>query len=92
MQEQLDAGIDVILEIEMQGALQVKKADPEAILIFIVPPKVETLRRRLLNRNTEALDVIHKRLEKSAVEVEQMVHYNYIVPRLACTESRSVAA
>lgn len=79
VEEQLEAGIDVILEIEMQGALQVKKAAPEAILIFIIPPKVETLRRRLLNRNTETLDVINKRLEKSAIEVDQMVHYNYIV-------------
>ncbi|RRD93981.1 guanylate kinase [Clostridiales bacterium COT073_COT-073] len=79
VQEQLSEGFDVILEIEMQGALQVKQAEPDAILIFIIPPRVETLRRRLLNRNTETLDVIHKRLEKSSIEVDQMIHYNYIV-------------
>lgn len=77
--EKLEAGIDVILEIEMQGALQVKQVAPEAILIFIVPPKVEILKTRLLNRNTETMDIIHKRLEKSSNEVEQMVFYDYIV-------------
>ncbi len=79
VQEKLDEGIDVILEIEMQGALQVKKVAPEAVLIFIVPPKVEILKRRLLNRNTESLEVIEKRLQKSCSEVEQMIYYDYIV-------------
>lgn len=77
--EKLDAGIDVILEIEMQGALQVKEAAPEAVLIFIVPPRVDILKTRLINRNTESMDVIQKRLEKSSNEVPQMIHYDYIV-------------
>lgn len=77
--EKLDAGIDVILEIEMQGALQVREAAPEAVLIFIVPPRVDILKTRLINRNTEPMEIIQKRLEKSSNEVPQMVHYDYIV-------------
>lgn len=79
VQEKLDAGIDVILEIEMQGALQVKQRAPEAVLIFIAPPKAEVLKQRLFNRNTESVEVIERRLEKSAAEVAQMVHYDYII-------------
>ncbi len=79
VQEKLDAGIDVILEIEMQGALQVKQKAPEAVLIFIVPPRVEILKTRLLNRNTESMDIITRRLEKSCTEVGQMIYYDYIV-------------
>lgn len=79
VKEKLDAGIDVILEIEMQGALQVRQAAPEAILMFIVPPKVEILKTRLQNRNTETEDVIQKRLLKSSNEVDQMIFYDYIV-------------
>lgn len=79
VEEKLDAGIDVILEIEMQGALQVKKMAPQAILIFIVPPKVEILKTRLLNRNTESMEIIDQRLQKSSAEVDQIIHYDYIV-------------
>ncbi len=79
VQEKLDAGIDVILEIEMQGALQVKQRAPEAVLIFIIPPKVEILKTRLLNRNTESAEIIERRLKKSSAEVAQMVHYDYII-------------
>lgn len=77
--EQLAEGKDVILEIEMQGALQVKKFFSEAVLIFIVPPTVTVLKERLMHRGTEQMDVIMKRLERSSQEAESMDQYDYIV-------------
>lgn len=77
--EQLAQGKDVILEIEMQGALQVKKFFSEAVLIFIVPPTVTVLKERLMHRGTEQMDVIMKRLKRSSQEAESMDQYDYIV-------------
>jgi len=77
--EQLAAGKDVLLEIEMQGALKVKEKFPEVSLIFITPPSASKLRERLVNRGTESMDVIGKRLARAKEECAYMEKYDYIV-------------
>lgn len=77
--KQIDAGIDVILEIEMQGALQVKERFPEVSLIFLTPPSASELRNRLENRGTETQEVIEKRLQRAREESSYMEQYEYIV-------------
>ena len=79
IQERLDAGIDVLLDIEVQGAAKVKARCPEAIFIFIIPPSFEELSRRLHRRNTDSEDVIAGRLEKAKVEFREIPHYDYLV-------------
>lgn len=79
VEDNLAAGYDVILEIEQQGAFAVKKAVPEAILIFLTPPTIEELESRLRNRQTETAEVIASRLAKAAVEAEHIDQYDYIV-------------
>ena len=65
IQEKLNAGIDVLLDIEVQGAAKVRARCPDAIFIFIIPPSFEELSRRLHSRNTDSEDVIAGRLEKA---------------------------
>lgn len=77
--EQLDAGQEVVLEIEVQGAMQVKEKMPEAVYVFIAPPSMSALEERLINRGTESKDVINKRLEKARKEVKMAREYGYIV-------------
>ena len=77
--EQLEQGNDVLLEIEMQGALKIKEKFPEVSLIFITPPSVEELKKRLINRGTETMEVIEKRVKRAAQECVYMQEYNYIV-------------
>ena len=77
--EKLDSGIDVILEIETVGAMKVKKAYPDAVLIFILPPNIDTLRKRLVGRGTEALDVIERRVGEAASEIEKSYNYDYVL-------------
>ena len=72
-------GLNIILEIETQGALQVKKKMPEAVLIFIAPPSVEELEHRLRGRHTEDEETIKKRLDLVKVELERSKQYDYIV-------------
>lgn len=72
-------GKNVILEIEVQGAMQVRKNCPDAILIFILPPSVAELERRLRKRGTETDDVIAKRVAKAAEEIPYAEKYDYIV-------------
>ncbi len=76
---QLDAGRDVLLEIEMQGALKVKERFPETTLIFITPPDVSELRRRLEGRGTETPEVIGRRIARAKEECAYMQKYDYIV-------------
>ena len=76
---QLESGLDVILEIDWQGALQVKQLFPNAIMIFILPPSVATLRQRLSTRATDSTDVIEQRLAGSVHEMSQYVHADYVV-------------
>ena len=79
VEEQLAAGKDVILEIEIQGALNIKKKFPDALLVFIVPPTAEDLKKRLTGRGTESAEVIEKRLRRAAEESDGMDSYDYIV-------------
>ncbi len=79
VEEEMAAGKNVILEIEVQGAMNVKSQYPNAILIFITTKDVPTLRERLTNRGTETQDVINKRLARAAEEATSMESYEFIV-------------
>ena len=79
VEEQLNAGKDVILEIEIQGALKVKKRFPECLLLFITPPSAAELKRRLTGRGTESPEVIEQRLSRAYEESEGVEAYDYIV-------------
>ena len=75
----LEEGSDVILEIEMQGARQVKEMYPEAVLIFVLPPSLEELRNRLTTRGTETEEQVNERLSTSLEEIKQVKDYNYFI-------------
>lgn len=75
----LEEGKDIILEIDTQGALQVKKQMPEAVLIFICPPSIETLENRLRGRHTECEAAIQKRLDEVKIELERAENFDYRV-------------
>ena len=77
--EQMEAGKDVILEIEIQGALKVKEKFPDTLLLFVTPPSAEELRRRLINRGTETMEVIEARLKRAGEEAESMDGYDYLL-------------
>lgn len=77
--EKLDAGIDVFLDIEVQGAAKVREKCPDAVLIFIMPPSFEELSRRLHGRQTEAEEVIEGRLKKAKEEYREVERYDYLV-------------
>ena len=77
--EQLMAGNNVILEIAVQGALQVKKIYPEGVLIFMVPPNLEELGNRLTKRGTEDKETINKRVRRALEEMELVEEYDYLV-------------
>ncbi len=79
VEKQRAAGKDVILEIEIQGALKIKKKFPETLLLFVMPPSAEELKRRLVSRGTEPLDVIEARLKRAAEEAVGIEAYDYIV-------------
>lgn len=79
VERQLQAGNNVILEIEIQGALKIKGQFPESLLIFVTPPSAEELKRRLVSRGTESEDVIAKRLSRASEESEGIEAYDYIV-------------
>jgi guanylate kinase len=79
VEEQLAAGKDVILEIEIQGALKIKKQYPDALLLFVMPPSAAELRRRLEGRGTETKEVIDKRMKRAIEEAEGIEEYEYIV-------------
>ena len=77
--DRLDAGTDVLLDIEVQGAAKVRECCPEALFIFIIPPSFEELSRRLHGRNTDSEDVIQGRLEKARSEFKDIPKYDYLV-------------
>lgn len=79
VEERMAAGFNVILDIEVQGARQVKEKMPEAVLIFILPPSMEELRRRLENRGTDSSEVIEARLCRAREELKEAPLYDYIV-------------
>ena len=71
--------MDVILEIDVQGAFQVKENCPDAVLVFTIPPSYEILRQRLIGRGTESMQVIEKRLNAAVEEFRQAEKYDYII-------------
>lgn len=79
VEEQLEAGKDVILEIEIQGARKIKEKIPEALLVFVAPPSMEILKDRLTGRGTETPQVIADRLKRASQEAEGVEEYDYIL-------------
>lgn len=77
--DRLNSGIDVILEIEVQGALKVRELLPEAICIFILPPSMSELRRRLTCRGTKTKDKVLSRFKRAYQEINEVKDYNYVV-------------
>ncbi|WP_019779842.1 guanylate kinase [Streptococcus sobrinus] len=77
--ETLDKGIDVFLEIEVQGALQVKKKVPDGVFIFLTPPDLDELKDRLVGRGTDSQEVIAQRIERAKEEIALMREYDYAV-------------
>ena len=76
---QLEQGIDVILEIEVQGAMKVRKLRPDALFVFIAPPSVNELRRRLHKRGTESEEVIEQRVAAAHEELTYADKYDYVI-------------
>ena len=77
--ERLEKGTDVLLDIEMQGALQIKENYPDGVFIFILPPSMAELRKRLTGRGTETAEAIELRLSKTLSEIEYVDKYDYLV-------------
>lgn len=79
VEEQLEAGKDVILEIEIQGALKVKERFPDTLLMFVTPPSAKELKSRLVGRGTEEMSVIESRLSRAVEEAQGIENYDYLV-------------
>ncbi len=77
--DMLNEGRDVILEIEVQGALQVKESFPQGTFLFLAPPDLNELENRIVGRGTESQEIIRKRMEVARAEIELMDHYDYVV-------------
>ena len=86
--EKLDEGFDVILEIEVQGADQVRQKCPDALSIFIIPPSMEELEKRIRGRRSEPEEIVQQRLAKAENEMKLVCNYKYIV----CNEDPQLAA
>lgn len=79
VEDQLAAGKDVILEIEIQGALKVKQQLPDTLLLFVAPPSAAELKNRLIGRNTETMEVINSRMARACEEAKGMESYDYLM-------------
>ena len=79
VEQRLNEGKDVILEIEIQGALKVREIFPDALLLFVTPPNITELKSRLVGRGTESMETIMKRLARASEEANFMEHYDYII-------------
>ena len=79
VEQQLEAGKDVILEIEIQGALKVKEKFPDTLLMFVTPPSAEELKSRLVGRGTEEMSVIESRLSRAVEEAQGIEAYDYLI-------------
>ena len=77
--ERLERGENVILEIEVQGGLQIREKCPEAVLVFVLPPSFAELRRRLIGRQTEDMETVSRRLEAARTEMQAAYDYDYVV-------------
>ncbi|WP_278768613.1 guanylate kinase [Limosilactobacillus mucosae] len=75
----LDEGKDVFLEIEVNGAMQVRSKCPDGVFIFLTPPDLMELRQRLIHRGTDSMEVINKRIHKAFGEIQMMQNYDYAV-------------
>lgn len=75
----LDAGKDVFLEIEVNGAMEVRSKSPNGVFIFLTPPDLMELKQRLIHRGTDSMEVINKRIKKAFGEIEMMQNYDYAV-------------
>ena len=85
--EKLESGINVVLEIEVQGAVNVRRKYPEGVFIYVMPPSLEELRARLMGRNTEPPEVVEERLNTAKWEFTQLDKYNYIVENKSVSEA-----
>ena len=79
IQDKLNSGIDVLLDIEVQGAAKVRNLCPEALFIFVIPPSFDELSRRLHGRQTDSEEVIMGRLEKARIEFAEIPNYDYVI-------------
>lgn len=79
VEEQLASGKDVILEIEIQGALKVKEKFPQTLLLFVTPPNATILKERLVGRGTETMEVVEQRMRRASEEAEGISSYDYIL-------------
>lgn len=79
VEKTLSEGQDVLLEIEVQGALQVREKFPEGVFLFLMPPSLEELRNRIETRGTETEDLINNRLDVAKEEIDMMTAYDYVV-------------
>lgn len=77
--DKINSGIDVFMEVDVNGAHNIKKMFPDAILIYIAPPSIEELKRRLINRGTESIEKINQRLEIADKELKEIDFYDYVV-------------
>lgn len=94
VQRTIDGGKDIILEIDVQGAMKVKERFPEALLIFLLPPSLEELRNRIVGRGTETEAAIQSRMAAAIEELKLMKHYDYAVVNdkldSACSRIQSI--
>ena len=79
VEEKLREGMNVVLDIEIQGARQVREKMPEAVMIFIIPPSMEELRRRLVKRGTDSMETIEARLRRARQEYAEADFYDYLI-------------
>lgn len=79
VRDMLERGLDVMLEIEVKGYLQIKKLFPDCVTIFVLPPDLNELRRRLTGRGTESVDVVNERLNRAVEEIEYAKYFDYQV-------------
>ncbi len=79
VEQKLEEGKDVVLEIELQGALSVKERFPDSVLVFVLPPSATELKARLVGRGTETMEVIEKRMKRAVEESEFIERYDYIL-------------
>ena len=79
IREKLDKGVDVLLDIEVQGAAKVREKLPDAVTLFLIPPSFEELSRRLHARGTDSQEKIAQRLETARREAKEIIHYDYVV-------------
>ncbi len=79
VESSLDAGVDIVLDIEVEGAHNIKNKYPESVLVFVLPPSLDELKRRIENRATEEKETIEKRLDRAKIELSYVKNYEYVV-------------